>query len=42
LFLDALDSVGLTVVPLGRVLRVIEVGDAKKSPIPLVVPPREP
>jgi len=41
LFLDALDSVGLTVYRSGRFLRIIEVGDAKKSPIPVVVPPRE-
>jgi general secretion pathway protein D len=39
LFLDALDSVGLTVVPSGRFLRIIEVGEARKSPIPVVVPP---
>jgi general secretion pathway protein D len=38
LFLDALDSVGLTVYPSGRFLRVIEVEQAKKSPIPVVVP----
>lgn len=42
LFLDALDSVGLTVVRAGRFLRIIEVGDAKKSPIPVVVSPRGP
>ncbi|HVU51724.1 MAG TPA: hypothetical protein VHL80_13605 [Polyangia bacterium] len=42
LFLDALDSVGLTVYPSGRFLRIIDVADAKKSPIPVVVPPREP
>jgi general secretion pathway protein D len=42
LFLDALDLVGLTVYPSGRFLKVIEVGDAKKSPIPLVVPSRAP
>jgi general secretion pathway protein D len=40
LFLDALDSVGLTIYPTGRFLRIIEVGDAKKSPIPVVIPPR--
>jgi hypothetical protein len=38
LFLDALDSVGLTVYQSGRFLRVIEVGDARKSPIPVIVP----
>jgi hypothetical protein len=42
LFLDALDSVGLTVCASGRFLRIIEVGEARKSPIPVVVPPREP
>ena len=42
LFLDALDSVGLTVYPSGRFLRIIEVGDARKSPIPLVVPSSSP
>jgi hypothetical protein len=38
LFLDALDSVGLTVYQSGRFLRVIEVTQAKTSPIPVVVP----
>ena len=42
LFLDALDSVGLTVYPSGPILRVIEVGDARKSPIPFVVPSSSP
>jgi hypothetical protein len=42
LFLDALDSVGLTVYSSGEFLRVIDVGDAKKSPIPVVMPPRAP
>jgi len=36
LFVDALDSVGLTVYPSGRFLRIIEVGAAKTSPIPLI------
>jgi type II secretory pathway component GspD/PulD (secretin) len=34
LFLDALDSVGLTVYPFGPFLRVIPVEKAKQSPIP--------
>jgi general secretion pathway protein D len=38
LFLDALDSMGLTVYPSGRFLRVIETEKAKTSPIPLVLP----
>lgn len=38
LFLDALDSVGLAVYPSGLFLRVIEVGAAKTSPIPVIVP----
>jgi hypothetical protein len=38
LFLDALDSVGLTVFRSGGYLRVIENGKAKTSPIPLVIP----
>lgn len=38
LFLDALDSIGLTVYPSGRFLRVIEVDKAKTSPIPVVLP----
>lgn len=41
LFLDALDAVGLTVYPAGRYLRVIEVGKAKVSPIPVVLPVEE-
>ncbi|HSS38734.1 MAG TPA: secretin N-terminal domain-containing protein, partial [Polyangia bacterium] len=35
LFLGALDSVGLTVQPDGKVLRIIETANAKTSPIPL-------
>jgi general secretion pathway protein D len=35
LFLDALDSVGLTVVPVGNFLRVIETAKAKTSAIPV-------
>jgi general secretion pathway protein D len=38
LFLDALDSIGLTVYPSGRFLRIIEVDKAKTSPVPLVLP----
>jgi general secretion pathway protein D len=38
LFLDALDSLGLTVYPSGRFLRVIEADKAKSSPIPVVIP----
>jgi general secretion pathway protein D len=38
LFIDALDSVGLTVYPSGRFLRVIPVEKAKQSPIPVIVP----
>jgi len=38
LFLDALDSMGLTVYPSGRFLRVIDVDKAKTSPIPVVLP----
>jgi len=34
LFLDALDSVGLTVYPVGRFMRIIETAKAKSSPIP--------
>ena len=34
LFLGALDSVGLTVQPTGRFLRIIETSSAKSSPIP--------
>jgi general secretion pathway protein D len=37
LFLQALDSVGLTVYPSGRFMRVIETAQAKASPIPLVI-----
>jgi hypothetical protein len=36
LFLEALDSVGLTVCPAGPFLRIIESGKAKGSPIPVV------
>jgi len=39
LFLDALDSVGLTVYPTGRFLRIIELGKGPRSPIPVVIPP---
>jgi general secretion pathway protein D len=35
LFLGALDSVGLTVQPAGKVLRIIETVKAKSAPIPL-------
>src|SRR6185312_9701544 len=35
LFLGALDSVGLTVQPSGKVLRIIETVKAKSAPIPL-------
>jgi len=38
LFLDALDSVGLTIYPSGRFLRVVETGAAKTSPIPVIGP----
>jgi general secretion pathway protein D len=38
LFLDALDSVGLTVYPSGRFLRIIPVEKAKQSPIPVITP----
>jgi general secretion pathway protein D len=34
LFLDALDSVGLTVQPTGRFLQIIETAKAKSGPIP--------
>jgi general secretion pathway protein D len=37
LFLDALDSVGLTVYPSGKVLRVIETSRVKSAPIPLYI-----
>ena len=36
LFLDALDSVGLTVYPDGRFLRIIESAKAKSYPIPVI------
>ncbi len=38
LFVEALDSVGLTLYPTGRFLRIVEVGAAKTSPIPVIVP----
>jgi general secretion pathway protein D len=38
LFVDALDSVGLTVYPSGRFFRIIPVDKAKQSPIPVIVP----
>jgi general secretion pathway protein D len=37
LFLSALDTVGLTVYPSGKFLRVIETGKAKSSPIPVYI-----
>ena len=37
LFVDALDSVGLAVYPSGNILRIIESGHAKASPIPVYV-----
>ncbi|HZL16354.1 MAG TPA: hypothetical protein VFG23_01285 [Polyangia bacterium] len=37
LFLDALDSVGLTVYPAGKFMRIIETSKAKSSPIPSYV-----
>lgn len=37
LFLDALDSVGLTVYPAGRFMRIVETSKAKGSPIPVYV-----
>jgi general secretion pathway protein D len=37
LFLAALDSVGLTVYPSGKVLRVIETSKVKSSPLPLYI-----
>jgi general secretion pathway protein D len=37
LFLDALDSVGLTVYPSGKVLRVIETSKVRSAPIPLYI-----
>jgi len=36
LFLDALDSVGLTVYPSGPFFRIIESGKAKTYPIPVI------
>ena len=36
LFLEALDSVGLTVYPSGAFFRIIESGKAKSYPIPVV------
>jgi hypothetical protein len=36
LFLEALDSVGLTVLPAGPFLRIIESAKAKSSPVPVV------
>jgi general secretion pathway protein D len=37
LFLNALDSVGLTVYPFGKFMRIIEISKAKSSPIPSYV-----
>ncbi len=37
LFLDALDSVGLTVYPSGNILRVIETSKVKSAPLPLYI-----
>ena len=37
LFLDALDSVGLTVYASGKVLRVIETSKVKAAPIPVYI-----
>jgi general secretion pathway protein D len=37
LFLNALDSVGLTVYPSGKFMRIIETSKAKNSPIPSYV-----
>ena len=37
LFLDALDSVGLTVYPAGRTLRLIETSKIKSAPIPVYI-----
>jgi general secretion pathway protein D len=37
LFLNALDSVGLTVYPSGKFMRIIETAKAKSSPIPSYV-----
>jgi general secretion pathway protein D len=36
LFLDALDSVGLTVYPSGGFLRIVETRTAKSSPVPVI------
>ena len=36
LFLDALDSVGLTVYPAGPFLRIVESAKAKTYPIPVI------
>jgi general secretion pathway protein D len=36
LFLDALDSVGLTVYPSGPFFRIIETGKAKSYPVPII------
>jgi hypothetical protein len=36
-FLDALDSVGLTVYPSGNILRVIETSRVKSAPLPVYV-----
>jgi general secretion pathway protein D len=36
LFLDALDSVGLTVYPSGPFFRIIETGKAKTYPVPVI------
>jgi general secretion pathway protein D len=36
LFLDALDSVGLTVYPSGAFLRIVETRNAKSSPVPVI------
>ena len=37
LFLDALDSVGLTVYPAGQTLRLIETSKVRSSPIPVYI-----
>jgi type II secretory pathway component GspD/PulD (secretin) len=36
LFLEALDSVGLTVYPAGPFLRIVETHSAKSSPVPVI------
>ena len=36
LFLDALDSVGLTVYPSGQFLRIVETSKIKTCPVPVV------